>query len=143
MNAMRLRLCLLAATAALAVPAFAQAVVDKPAALVADGIPAVPRDLAERTRPYLEFRTASFQGWNPATRGMAIVTRFANVPQVHEVARPGAARRQVSFEADTIAGASYARKLGDVTVVQKDVGGSEFWQLYTLANGRQHPFGRR
>lgn len=84
----------------------------------------------------MEFRTASFQGWNPATKGMGIITRFANVPQVHEVARPGAARRQISFEPDTISGASYSRGLGDVTVVQKDVGGNEFWQLYTLANGR-------
>jgi len=45
-------------------------------------------------------------------------------------------RRQISFEADTIARADYSRGKGDVMVVQKDVGGSEFWQLYTLANGR-------
>jgi dipeptidyl aminopeptidase/acylaminoacyl peptidase len=133
---MRLRTCLLAA-AAIAAPALAQMqAVEKPAAIVADGIPAVPQDLAQRTRPYMEFRTASFQGWNPATKSMGIITRFGNVPQVHEVARPGADRRQVSFETDTISGASYARKLGDVTIVQKDIGGNEFWQLYTLANGR-------
>jgi dipeptidyl aminopeptidase/acylaminoacyl peptidase len=131
---MRLRLCLLAATAAVAAPLFAA--VEKPAALVADGIPPVPNELAEKTRPYMEFRTASFQGWNPASKGIGIITRFANVPQVHEVARPGAARRQISFEPDTISGVSYSRGLGDVTVVQKDIGGSEFWQLYTLANGR-------
>ena len=131
---MRLRLCLLAATAALAAPVLAQ--VEKPAALVADGIPPVPNELAERTRPYMEFRTAGLQSWNPQTRGMAITTRFANVPQVHEVARPGAARRQVTFEPDTISGASYSRGKGDVMVVQKDVGGNEFWQLYTLENGR-------
>ena len=131
---MRLRLCLLAATATLSAPLLAA--VEKPAAIVADGIPPVPDELAADTRPYMEFRTASFQGWNPATKGIGIITRFANVPQVHEVARPGAARRQISFEPDTINGASYSRGLGDVTVVQKDVGGSEFWQLYTLANGR-------
>ena len=131
---MRLRLLLLAAAASIAMPALAE--VEKPAALVADGIPPVPDALAEATRPYMEFRTASFQGWNPRTRGIAITTRFGNVPQVHEVSRPMADRRQVTFEADTIAGASYARDRGDVLVVQKDVGGSEFWQLYTLQNGR-------
>ena len=26
--------------------------------------------------------------------------------------------------------------IGDVLVIQKDVGGSEFWQLYVLDNGR-------
>ena len=130
---MRLRLILLAA-AAIAAPVLAA--VEKPAAIMADGIPPVPDELAARTRPYMEFRTASFQAWNPATRGAGIITRFGNVPQVHEVARPGAARRQISFEPDTISSTTYSRGLGDVTIVQKDVGGSEFWQLYTLANGR-------
>jgi dipeptidyl aminopeptidase/acylaminoacyl peptidase len=131
---MRLRFLLLAAAAAFAAPALAD--VEKPTALVADGIPPVPDELADKTRPYMEFRSAGFRGWNPRTRGIAIVTRFGNVPQVHEVARPMAARRQVSFEPDTIAGASYSRGEGDVMVVQKDVGGSEFWQLYTLTSGR-------
>jgi dipeptidyl aminopeptidase/acylaminoacyl peptidase len=130
---MRLRLSLLAA-AFLAFPALAQ--VEKPAAIVADGVPAVPADLAERTRPYMEFRTAGLQGWNPAKRSLAITTRFGNTAQVHEVARPMGMRRQITFESDAIARASYARKTGDVLVVQKDVGGSEFWQLYVLDNGR-------
>jgi dipeptidyl aminopeptidase/acylaminoacyl peptidase len=134
---MRLRFVLLAAAFLPAFPA-AAAEVEKPAALVADGIPAVPSELADATRPYMEFRTAALQGWNPRTRGIAITTRFGNVNQVHEVAEPMGMRRQVSFEADTIAGASYSRGKGDVMVVQKDVGGSEFWQLYKLENGRLH-----
>ncbi len=129
-----MRLGFLLLTAALAVPAFAE--VEKPAALVADGIPPVPDELAEKTRPYMEFRAAALQAWNPRTRGIAISTRFGNVSQIHEVARPMAARRQVTFEADAISAASYARGKGDVLVVQKDVGGNEFWQLYTLSGGR-------
>ncbi|MEA3060464.1 MAG: hypothetical protein QOJ94_245, partial [Sphingomonadales bacterium] len=131
---MRLRLSLIAAAIAFAAPAFAD--VEKPAALVADGIPAVPDRLAEQTRPYMEFRTAALQGWNPRTHGIAITTRFANTAQVHEVARPMGMRRQITFEADPIAAASYSRGKGDVMVVQKDVGGSEFWQLYRLEKGR-------
>ena len=131
---MRFRLALLAAACA-ATPVFA-ADVEKPAALVADGIPAVPDSLADATRPYMEFRTATLQGWNPRSRSILITTRFGNTAQVHEVATPLGMRRQVTFEADTIAGASYARGRGDIMVVQKDVGGSEFWQLYTLENGR-------
>ena len=127
-------LTLLAATPALAQEA--APVVAPPAAMVVDGAPPVPVALAERTRPYLEFRTAGFQGWNPRSKAALILTRFGNVVQVHEVAAPLAQRRQLSFEADAIAGASYARKRGDVLVVQKDVGGSEFWQLYTLSDGR-------
>jgi dipeptidyl aminopeptidase/acylaminoacyl peptidase len=130
---MRLRTSLLAA-ALIAAPALAD--VEKPAALVADGIPPVPDELAERTRPYMEFRTAGFTSWDPVTRGMAITTRFGNVPQLHHVSRPMAMRRQISFEADAISNASYSPGKGDVMVVQKDVGGSEFWQLYTLVDGQ-------
>lgn len=134
---MHLRFTLLAAALLSATPILA-AEVEKPAALVADGIPPVPDELANATRPYMEFRTASFQGWNPRTRGIAVTTRFGNVAQVHEVASPMAMRRQITFEPDTIAGASYARGKGDVLVVQKDVGGSEFWQLYRVESGRLH-----
>ncbi|HET7203249.1 MAG TPA: prolyl oligopeptidase family serine peptidase [Steroidobacteraceae bacterium] len=110
--------------------------VEKPAALVAEGIPPVPAELAARTRPYMEFRTATFQGWHPTDRSLLIATRFGNTNQVHRVARPGGAREQLSFEEDRIVGATHAPVTGDVTVVQKDVGGSEFYQLYTLASGR-------
>jgi dipeptidyl aminopeptidase/acylaminoacyl peptidase len=126
---------------AFALPAGAQtdsapAAVEKPAALVTEGIPAVPKALADRTRPYLEFRTASFASWNPLTRSMLITTRFGNTPQVHEVNVPGGARTQLSFEEDRIALVSIAPQKGGVTVVMKDTGGDEFYQLYTLANGR-------
>jgi dipeptidyl aminopeptidase/acylaminoacyl peptidase len=121
-----------------AMPVFAAqtATVDKPAALVADGLPAVPADLARETRPYMEFRTATFLDWHPTERSMLISTRFANTAQVHRVARPEAARQQLTFEEDRILGATSAPVKGDVTVVVKDVGGDEFYQLYTLANGR-------
>jgi dipeptidyl aminopeptidase/acylaminoacyl peptidase len=110
--------------------------VEKPAALVADGIPAVPVELAATTRPYLEFRTATFQGWDPTDRSMLVTTRFGNTNQVHRVARPAAARTQLSFEEDRIMAAAVAPASGDVTVVMKDVGGDEFFQLHTLSNGR-------
>lgn len=108
----------------------------KPAAVVAEGVPAIDANLIRATRPYLEFRTASLQGWNTATHGIAIATRFGNVAQIHDVAAPLGMRRQITFEEDAIAAASYARKTGDVMVVQKDVGGSEFWQLYRLDHGK-------
>jgi len=110
--------------------------VEKPAALVAEGIPPVPKALADRTRPYLEFRTASFATWHPVQRSMLITTRFGNTPQVHEVKAPGADRTQLSFEQDRIASVSVAPSKGDVTVVMKDTGGNELYQLYTLAGGR-------
>ena len=123
---------------AVAMPAAAQTKTPAypvPAAITADGVPAIPLDLAERVRPYLEARSAGAVDWNPADRSLLISTRFANVAQLHTVAAPLAMRRQITFEADRVSGGAYSRS-GDVLVVQKDVGGGEFFQLYTLKEGR-------
>jgi dipeptidyl aminopeptidase/acylaminoacyl peptidase len=121
-------------TAALAQGGAEPAAVEKPAALVADGIPPVPADLAARARPYMEFRSAGFSGWNPRDRSILITTRFGNTAQLHRVAMPMGAREQLSFEAEPVSG-SWS-PAGDALVAQKDVGGSEFFQLYTLAGGQ-------
>jgi dipeptidyl aminopeptidase/acylaminoacyl peptidase len=127
----------LSAFALIPLPAAAQTAaptVPKPAAIEADGVPPVPLALVEKTRPYMEFRTAGFLDWDPTTRSMLIATRFGNVAQLHTVAAPGMARRQISFEAEPLGGA-YMPNDGTL-VVRKDTGGSEFWQLYTLKDGR-------
>jgi len=108
--------------------------VEKPAALVADGIPPVPVALAAATRPYMEFRTAGFSGWNSRDRSMLISTRFGNTNQLHRVAAPMGAREQLSFEVEPVGG-SWSPN-GDIIGVQKDIGGNEFFQLYTLASGQ-------
>jgi dipeptidyl aminopeptidase/acylaminoacyl peptidase len=133
---MRAVLALIVAVSLAPLAVAAADTVEKPAALVADGIPPVPAELAARTRPYMEFRTAAFLGWHPKDRSLLVATRFANTNQVHRVARPGGAREQLTFEEDRVLDASHAPLSGDVTVVQKDVGGNEFYQLYTLAAGR-------
>lgn len=123
-----------AALALMATPAFAD--VEKPAALVVDGVPAVPEALAAKTRPYMEYRTANFVGWHPTDHSMLISTRFANTAQIHRVAAPMGTRKQISFENEPVSAASWAPKRGDVLVVEKDAGGSEFYQLYTLKDGQ-------
>lgn len=112
----------------------AVAEVPKPAALTADGLPPVPDELAARTRPYMEYRTAGFAGWNAAEKSMLIATRFGNTNQLHSVAAPMGMRRQISFEAEPVNG-SWS-PTGDTLVVTKDQGGDEFFQLYTLASGK-------
>ena len=116
--------------------AFAQAsdTVEKPAALVSDGVPAIPAALAFETRPYMEFRTAGFGGWNAADRSMLVSTRFGNTAQIHRVAMPMGAREQLSFEVEPVGGRWSPQ--GDIMVVSKDRSGDEFYQLYTLSDGR-------
>jgi len=112
----------------------APAVAPKPAALTADGIPPVPLTLAQRTRPYMEFRTAGFAGWNARDRSILITTRFGDTSQLHRVATPMADREQISFEVEPTGGRWSPN--GDVLVATRDIGGNEFFQIYTLANGR-------
>src|SRR6266851_9944505 len=56
------------------------ALAQTPANLVVENIPTFPEALVEKVHPYLESRTASFQGWNPARAEMLITTRFGNTP---------------------------------------------------------------
>ncbi len=110
--------------------------VPKPAALIADGIPEVPVELASETRPYMENRSAGFVGWHPVDKSMLVTTRFGNTNQIHRVAAPMGARKQLTFEAEPVGSAIWSPKGGDIMLVQKDVGGNEFYQIYAMKNGR-------
>ena len=107
----------------------------KPEAIEIEGVPPIPAELAEEVRPYLEARNALVTGWRASDRALLILTRFAGAPQVHAVGFPMGARRQLTFEPERIAGAA-ASPSDDTLVVEMDVGGSEFFQLYTLQGGR-------
>src|SRR5262249_19241881 len=103
-------------------------------ALVVDGLPAIPKSLAERSAAYAESRAATFQDWHPTKREILILTRFADVQQVHRVAFPGGDRRQVTFYNERVVGARYRPESEDI-VFHKDIGGGEWFQLY-LRDGK-------
>ncbi|GAA4000338.1 S9 family peptidase [Sphingomonas humi] len=132
----RLTLALAATSALVSTAVLAQSPANqpKPAALTVQAVPPVPAELAARTRPYMELRSAGFAGWNKRDRSMLIRTRFGNVPQLHRVAGPMMDRQQITFEAEPVSG-SWAPS-GDVLAIQKDVGGGEFFQLYRLDGGQ-------
>ena len=98
--------------------------------LTIEGIPPIPRSLAETLRRYTEFRAAGFADWHPLRREMLIRTRFADTFQVHRVAFPGGDRQQVTFFADAVGAASYQPIRGEYFVFSKDSGGNEFSQNY-------------
>jgi len=98
--------------------------------LTVEGVPPIPRSLADRLRRYTEFRAAVFADWHPVRREMLIRTRFADTFQVHHVAFPGGDRRQMTFFPDTVSAASYQPTTGDYFVFSKDTGGDEFSQNY-------------
>jgi dipeptidyl aminopeptidase/acylaminoacyl peptidase len=108
----------------------------KPAAMTVDGAPPVTQALADATAPYLQARSATFLDWNVKDRSMLVRTRFGETDQLHTVAAPGAARTQVSFDREPVLFGTLAPARGDALVVQKDIGGGEFYQLFRLDQGK-------
>ncbi|HXO98410.1 MAG TPA: hypothetical protein VN857_17600, partial [Chthoniobacterales bacterium] len=98
--------------------------------LVLNGIPQIPVSIAEKTRKFTESRQAKFASWNPSTRTMLILTRFADTAQVHLVKMPGGERKQLTFFSDRVAEASFPQENTDYFVLSKDIGGNEFFQNY-------------
>jgi dipeptidyl aminopeptidase/acylaminoacyl peptidase len=104
--------------------------------LVVENLPPIPSSVAEKANQYGEFRSAGLADWDPAKREMLILTRFADVPQVHRVKMPGGDRTQLTFSPDRIGSARYGAN-GGYFVFSKDIGGGEWFQLYRydLADG--------
>ncbi|HKD45285.1 MAG TPA: hypothetical protein VKD24_06470, partial [Candidatus Angelobacter sp.] len=65
--------------------------------LVLENLPPIPAAIADKAAQYSEVRTAVIEDWDPVRKEILIVTRFADVPQVHAVKMPGGARTQLTF----------------------------------------------
>jgi dipeptidyl aminopeptidase/acylaminoacyl peptidase len=97
--------------------------------LVIENIPPIPASVSEQTARYGESRAALVYDWHPTRREMLIGTRFGDTAQVHSVAMPGGARRQLTFYPDRVTGATYLPG-GDAFLFNKDSGGGEWYQIY-------------
>jgi dipeptidyl aminopeptidase/acylaminoacyl peptidase len=116
-----------------AVAAAQDAVLPTPATVKADGVPPIPVAVADAVSRYGEFRSASLLAWHPVDRRVLISTAFGNVPQIHDVAGPGAARTQLTFFRDGVTGGAWYEPGGRYFVFRKDTGGgAEAMQLFRL-----------
>lgn len=126
----RLRLAALAALSlALALPALAAERVEV-GNRVTVGVPELPADLIERLDRYQNTRPSNFAGW--ASDGELLIgTRFGETSQVHRVRAPLGMREQLTFHKEPVSSVrAQPGSNGRGFVFGKDVGGSEFWQLY-------------
>jgi dipeptidyl aminopeptidase/acylaminoacyl peptidase len=123
-------LALAAAPRARAQTASAEPALEPPEALALDGVPPIPRALADRVALYTESRAATFADWHPTRRAILITTRFSNVNELHAVAFPGGARKQLTFYPEPVSSGEWRPKTADGIVFAKDTGGNEFYQLY-------------
>lgn len=122
-----------------AAPANAQEARKEIGNLVVENIPALPADLLERVDQYQNVRGAQFADWDRDGKGLFISTRFADVPQIHYVAAPGADRRQLTFFKEPLYQVAICPdKTQNGFVYSRDNGGSENYQIYyfNLADGR-------
>lgn len=123
----RLLICI---SVSLSLPAFAA---DAPmrrelGQLVIEGIPDIPAALEARLQRYENVRGHRFDDFFP-DGSILISTRFGETLQIHHVASPGAARRQLTFYDEPVAGAA-ASPTTPIFAFGKDTGGDEFYQGY-------------
>ncbi len=130
-----------AALVALPVAPADEAAVAPPEAISLDGLPPVPRRIAEQARRFTEFRAAALQDWHPTERQILVTTRFGDTAQIHRVKAPGAARAQLTFGTEPVAAATYDPRGGRFVVFTRDTDGNEFTHLHRLdlADGRIEP----
>ncbi len=99
--------------------------------LVIEGIPEIPDYVKERMLQYQNVRSAAVRDWLNDGNGLLISTRFSETNQLHKIMKPGGARQQITFFDEPISGAKMQPvKDKKALVFGKDVGGSEFYQLF-------------
>jgi dipeptidyl aminopeptidase/acylaminoacyl peptidase len=108
--------------------------------LTTELVPDLAPEVQQRLARYLDVRRADIAGWDAAGSGLYVLTRLANVPQLHRVDLPLGMRRQLTFGSegiDAFVASPNAQRGAGILVA--DVGGSEDSQLYLLdAHGEQH-----
>lgn len=99
--------------------------------LVLEDVPEISSEVVDRLNRYQNVRLAQFHDWSDDGNSIYITTRFADVSQIHRVEMPGGARQQITFDNEPV-GSVTRQPHGRFLVFSRDVGGSEFSQLYLL-----------
>lgn len=101
--------------------------------IITEDVPEIPDRIIEKMNQYQNVRSASFVDWDPNGKGMLIATRFGETTQLHYVEMPGGARKQLTFFREPVGGATfYPGKDKRMFLFGKDVGGNEFYQIYSF-----------
>jgi len=101
--------------------------------IVRDGIPSIPDSLSKQLKRYQNTRSATFQGWMADGSAMIILTRFADINQIHMVNHPGGARQQLTFRQEPVILADPCPDASKRLIFfLQDSGGNENFQIYQL-----------
>ncbi|MEP7302832.1 MAG: prolyl oligopeptidase family serine peptidase [Caldimonas sp.] len=98
------------------------------------GIPPIPKSLADEVGRYTDFRGHFFVDWHPSRREMLVAHRKAgaSTAQIHRLAGPLGELEQLTDFADRVVKASYEPLVGDAIVFERSSGGDEADQIYRL-----------
>ncbi|MEO8524695.1 MAG: alpha/beta fold hydrolase [Caldimonas sp.] len=102
--------------------------------LVVQGIPPIPRSIADAVARYTDFRGHGFVDWHPSKREMLVSHRKAggNTTQIFRLASPLGELEPLTDFADPVRTASYEPLTGDAIVFERSSGGDEAAQIYRL-----------
>ena len=103
--------------------------------LRADGMPAIPLTIRDRTAAYTEFNPTFGVGWHPTRDEILVARRVADTTQLFAVTAPRAAPRALTHFSEPVRFGMYLRKEPDTLIFVRDRGGNEETQLFTLAAG--------
>lgn len=105
-------------------------VVESPASLVIEGVPAIPIEVLETTKKFTESVPVFGSNWHPTKREILVGKRAGNVNQVHLLTSPLGVPRQLTDFPDPVGGGSWQPKTGNYFVFFKATGGNEVSQLH-------------
>lgn len=97
--------------------------------LILQGVPEIPQSLVQRLQQYQEVRSAQFLAWAEGGQGMLILTRFADINQIHRVDFQGGARHQLTYFEEPMSEVKRQNQ-GRRLALTMDRGGSEFDQIF-------------
>lgn len=98
--------------------------------LVLENVPETPAETRELLLQYQNTRAAGFAGFVAGGKGMLVSTRFGETSQVHHVASPMGARRQLTFFHEPVSQIAPSPTDAGLFAFARDNGGDENYQIY-------------
>lgn len=103
-----------------------------PKTLTLQGVPRLPKSIAESARGYADLEGTRFVTWHPRDRSMIVSQRAGGTHQLFLLDGPLANPTQLTFHADPTRSAIYEPVNARYLVVARDRGGNEAHRLYRL-----------
>ncbi len=104
-----------------------------PSSVTVSGIPPIPNSVRQSLARYQNWNFAALQDWGPGGIGMVVVSRVREINQIHFIAAPGAAPRQLTFSKEPVTSVHVCPAADKrMMLFTRDSGGNENFQIYAM-----------